>query len=64
MGNQPPRHLSPLAARIAVIEDRSWLVHQLAAERVAAGRDVIVLSLGEPDFAPPEAAVEAARAGR
>ncbi len=64
----PPRRLSPLAARLAAIEDDSWLVHRLAHERAAAGRDVIVLSLGEPDFPPPEAAVEAAvaalRAGR
>lgn len=60
MGNQQPRRLSPLAARLAAIEDDSWLVHRLARERAAAGHDVIVLSLGEPDFPPPEAAVEAA----
>ena len=68
MGNQQPRRLSPLAARLAAIEDDSRLVHRLARERAAAGHDVIVLSLGEPDFPPPEAAVEAAvaalRAGR
>jgi arginine:pyruvate transaminase len=56
--------LSSLAGRIeAVTTGGSWRVHRLARERVAAGHDVIVLSLGEPDFPPPEPAVEAAIAG-
>jgi arginine:pyruvate transaminase len=57
------RRFSSLAGRITEGAGGSWRVHQLAAERVAAGRDVIVLSLGEPDFPPPAPAVEAAVAG-
>jgi arginine:pyruvate transaminase len=64
----PPPRLSSLAGRIEEVAGGSWRVHRLARERVAAGRDVIVLSLGEPDFPPPDPAVEAAvsglRAGR
>jgi arginine:pyruvate transaminase len=54
------RRFSSLAGRIEAVAGGSWRVHRLARERVAAGRDVIVLSLGEPDLAPPEAAVDAA----
>ena len=38
----------------------AWAVHSLAEARRAAGEDVIVLSIGEPDFATPPAVVEAA----
>ena len=62
------RGFSSLAGRIEEVAGGSWHVHRLARERAAAGHDVIVLSLGEPDFPPPEPAVEAAvgalRAGR
>jgi arginine:pyruvate transaminase len=54
---------SSLAGRIDEVAGGSWRVHRLARERVAAGRDVIVLSLGEPDFPPPDPAVEAAVTG-
>jgi arginine:pyruvate transaminase len=62
------RRFSSLAGRIDALGSASWLVHRLARERVAAGDDVIVLSLGESDVATPEpivdAAVDALRAGR
>ena len=57
------RTLSSLASRIAAIEGGSWRIHELAVQRRKAGHDVIVLSLGEPDFGPPWAAVEAAVRG-
>jgi arginine:pyruvate transaminase len=62
------RRFSSLAGRIEEVAGGSWRVHRLARKRVAEGHDVIVLSLGEPDFAAPEPAVEAVtaavRAGR
>ena len=46
----------------------AWAVHSRGKERRAAGEDVIVLSIGEPDFETPpaivEAAVDALREGR
>jgi arginine:pyruvate transaminase len=54
---------SSLTRRIDVGGAGAWHVHALAGERVAAGEDVIVLSIGDPDFAPPAAVVEAAVAG-
>src|SRR5947208_13941466 len=54
----PP--LSPLAARIQVGGAEAWRVHARALERLAAGDDVIVLSIGDPDFATPEPIVDAA----
>jgi arginine:pyruvate transaminase len=59
-GAAATRRFSSLAGRIESVAGGSWRVHRLARERAAAGHDVIVLSLGEPDFAPPEAAVDAA----
>ena len=45
-----------------------WAVHFAGKRRVQAGDDVILLSIGEPDLAPPPAVVEQAvtslRAGR
>lgn len=54
------RAFSSLAERIASVATGAWRIHELAVERRLAGHDVIVLSLGEPDSPPPEAAVEAA----
>jgi arginine:pyruvate transaminase len=41
----------------------AWDTHRLATERLAAGEDIIVLSIGEADFETPPAIVEAAIAG-
>ena len=41
----------------------AWDSHKLAMTRVAAGEDIIVLSIGEADFETPPAIVEAAVAG-
>ena len=47
---------------------RAWEVHERGAELAAQGRDVILLSIGEPDFAAPphvvDALVDSIRAGR
>ena len=46
----------------------AWDSHKLAMTRLAAGEDIIVLSIGEADFATPpaivETAVEGLRGGR
>ncbi len=63
------------AMRYASIVDRvtglggeMWAIHGRARRRQEAGHDVILLTLGEPDFATPPAVIEAAthalRSGR
>lgn len=46
----------------------AWEIHRQASDRLAAGEDVIVLSLGEAEFDTPpsivEAAIESLRSGR
>jgi arginine:pyruvate transaminase len=60
--------LSPLVDRIAGQGAAAWMVHFQALRAEAAGRDVIILTVGDPDQKPPaaliEATVEALRAGR
>jgi arginine:pyruvate transaminase len=59
---------SPLADRLARDDTQAWNVHRLASERRARGEDVIMLTIGDPDFETPPVVVEAAyaslRAGR
>ncbi|MGX0902742.1 arginine:pyruvate transaminase [Roseovarius sp. MBR-79] len=54
--------------RLAGLGGAKWAVHTRAAEMAAEGRDVIRLTIGEPDVPAPEALIEAAaramRAGR
>jgi aspartate/methionine/tyrosine aminotransferase len=58
---------SSLTTRIDDAGAAAWAVHAAAREAEARGEDVIVLSVGDPDFATPapivERAVEALRAG-
>ncbi len=60
--------LAPVTKRLAGLGGAKWAVHLRAAEMEAEGRDVIRLTIGEPDVPAPEALVEAAaramRAGR
>jgi arginine:pyruvate transaminase len=62
----PP--LSPLAARVRVGAAEAWRIHGRALARQRAGDDVIVLSIGDPDFDTPtpivDAAVASLRGGR
>ena len=53
-------HLSPMVQAIA--EPATLLMARRSRELKAQGRDVIDLSLGEPDHAPPPFALEAAHA--
>ncbi|HZT86871.1 MAG TPA: pyridoxal phosphate-dependent aminotransferase [Stellaceae bacterium] len=49
---------SQLADRLAVRGADAWAVHQAAARLAEAGHDVIFLTIGDPDQAPPEALIE------
>lgn len=59
---------SPLADRLARDDTQAWNVHRLATERRVRGDDIIMLTIGDPDFETPPPVVEAAyaslRAGR
>ena len=59
---------APLVERIAGHGARAWDVHYIAQQRKDRGENVIVLSVGDPDFYTPapivEAAVDSLRNGR
>ncbi|TDJ24676.1 MAG: pyridoxal phosphate-dependent aminotransferase [Gammaproteobacteria bacterium] len=46
--------LSRRARRLAAPDADVWRVHEAALERLAAGDDIILLSVGDPDFPTPE----------
>ena len=50
-------HYSALSLRLSDVPDPAWKVHALAMQRAAAGEDVIILSIGEPDSPPPPAVI-------
>ena len=60
-------HYSDLTRRIAGEGSSAWAIHYRALARKAQGEDVIILSVGDPDFDTPtpiiEAAVASLRAG-
>lgn len=51
---------SDLTSRIAGEGSRAWKTHARARTRQAAGEDIIVLSIGDPDFETPRPIIEAA----
>jgi len=50
---------SPLVERVAGKGADAWRVHFDATRQRAAGRDVILLTVGDPDQAPPAAVIDA-----
>lgn len=54
-----PVRFSPLVDRVAGKGAGAWSIHFDAMRQVAAGREVIVLTVGDPDQAPPEPVIEA-----
>lgn len=50
---------APLVGRVAGKGAEAWRVHFDAARQRAQGRDVILLTVGDPDQAPPPAMIEA-----
>src|SRR5437763_17186286 len=60
-GRLPGASRSRISARIAAISESATLAVDAKAKALkAAGRDVIGFGAGEPDFATPDAIVEAA----
>ena len=61
-------YFAPMTNRISPESSDAWSIHARAREMVRNGTPVIVLSIGEPDFATPnpiiEAAISALHAGR
>ena len=59
---------APVTEALADLGGAKWAVHARGRAMAAAGRDVIELTIGEPDVPPPSALIEAmaraARAGR
>ena len=45
---------SQVAKRLAVAEDDVWAIHYEAADRLKAGEDIILMSVGDPDFPTPD----------
>ncbi|HYM72104.1 MAG TPA: pyridoxal phosphate-dependent aminotransferase [Stellaceae bacterium] len=50
---------SPLTQRVAGRGAGAWEIHRRAIELREAGHDVIALTVGDPDQAPPQALIEA-----
>ena len=61
-------HYSSLTNRLAGLGSNRWAVHERAVARRAAGDEIVMLSIGEPDTPTPspivEAAVDSLRKGR
>ena len=53
-------HHSALTRRLDVESARVWDIHYLARERQEAGEDVILLTVGDPDFDTPPAIIDEA----
>ena len=57
-----------ITRRLASLGSERWELHYEARQRIAAGEDIIELTIGEPDIATPEALIDIAhqsmRAGR
>jgi arginine:pyruvate transaminase len=52
-------HFSPLVDRVTGKGASAWRIHFEAARRQAAGEEIIFLTVGDPDQAPPAAMIEA-----
>lgn len=52
-----PRHGSRLAKRVSGRGSDAWRIHELATAAAHRGDDVVVLSVGDPDFRSPDAVV-------
>ena len=59
--NGPPRsRFAALARNVAPDGTDPWVLHWEARQAEAAGKDVIVLSVGDPDIDTPAAVIDAA----
>jgi arginine:pyruvate transaminase len=55
--------LASITRRLSTLGSDKWAVHIEGKRRRAKGEDLIFLSIGEPDLPPPQAVLEAAKAG-
>lgn len=53
--------LAKIAERLSGLGSEKWAVHSEGKRRAAAGENLIFLSIGEPDAAPPESILQEAR---
>ena len=53
--NPPP---SKLAQRLNTSPDKAWHIHDQALEMKQCGQDVVLLSIGDPDFRTPEPIID------
>ena len=51
-------HFSQMAQRLHSDESSGWNVHQRALEKQRHGEDVVLLSVGDPDFRTPEPIID------
>ena len=49
---------SPLTGRVAGKGAETWAIHRSAMRLRDAGKDVILLTVGDPDQSPPEVLIE------
>jgi len=54
---------APIVDRLSGLGSAKWAVHVRAKEMLAAGREIIMLSIGEPDVPPADELLTAAKAG-
>jgi len=53
-------HFSPLVDRVAGKGAGAWTIHFDALRQRTAGREIVLLTVGDPDQGPPQAMIEAA----
>ena len=49
---------SELSDRLVSDDDAAWAVHDQAIDMQRAGEDVVVLSIGDPDFRTPDPIID------
>ncbi|MDZ7906579.1 MAG: pyridoxal phosphate-dependent aminotransferase, partial [Cypionkella sp.] len=54
---------APIVDRLSGLGSAKWAVHVRAKQMLAQGRDLIMLSIGEPDVPPAAELLDAAKAG-
>ncbi|MGH6875678.1 MAG: pyridoxal phosphate-dependent aminotransferase, partial [Aestuariivirgaceae bacterium] len=53
-------HYASISERLKGLGSDKWFIHIEGAKRRALGQDVIMLTIGEPDFPPPPAILDVA----
>src|SRR5688572_1182579 len=53
-------HYASITERLKGLGSEKWFIHIEGARRRSLGQDVIMLTIGEPDFSPPQAILDVA----